>query len=101
MTKEQAIRILSSETSLEEIHKLKYYAGFNQDRVLEQIQEAMDMGTDALEKQIAKDVIDITPSYSDTGVYRCPKCKDIYTFKQGKPNYCSECGQMINWNGVD
>ena len=48
MTKEQAIRILSSETSMEEIHKLKYYAGFNQDRVLEQIQEAMDMGADAL-----------------------------------------------------
>ena len=39
MTKEQAIRILSSDTSIEEIHKLKYYAGFNQDRVLEQIQE--------------------------------------------------------------
>ena len=33
---------------MEEIHKLKYYAGFNQDRVLEQIQEAMDMGADAL-----------------------------------------------------
>ena len=50
MTKEQAIRILSSDTSMEEIHKLKYYAGFNQDRVLEQIQEAMDMGADALRK---------------------------------------------------
>lgn len=25
MTKEQAIRILSSETSMEEIHKIKYY----------------------------------------------------------------------------
>ena len=48
MTKEQAIRILSSETSMEEIHKLKYYSVFNQDRVLEQIQEAMDMGADAL-----------------------------------------------------
>ena len=48
MTKEQAIRILSSDTSMEDIHKLKYYAGFNQDRVLEQIQEAMDMGADAL-----------------------------------------------------
>lgn len=50
MTKEQAIRILSSDTSIEEIHKLKYYAGFNQDKVLEQIQEAMDMGADALRK---------------------------------------------------
>ncbi len=48
MTKEQAIRILSSETSVEEIHNLKYYSVFNQDRVLEQIQEAMNMGADAL-----------------------------------------------------
>lgn len=50
MTKEQAIRILSSDTSMEEINKLKYYAGFNQDKVLEQIQEALDMGADALRK---------------------------------------------------
>ena len=48
MTKEQAIRNLSSETTAEEIHKLQYYAGFNQDKVSEQIQEAMDMGADAL-----------------------------------------------------
>lgn len=44
MTKEQAIRILSSDTSAEEIHKLKYYAGFNQGKIIEQVQEAMDMG---------------------------------------------------------
>ena len=31
----------AADTSMEEIHKLKYYAGFNQDKVLEQIQEAM------------------------------------------------------------
>ena len=60
--------------------------------------EELEVVVEALEKQIAKDVIDITPSYSDTGVYRCPKCKEIYTFKQGKPNYCYECGQRINWS---
>ena len=48
MDKEQAIRILSSDTSAEEIHKLKYYAGFNQGKIIEQVQEAMDMGADAL-----------------------------------------------------
>lgn len=56
---------------------------------------------DRLEMQVEKEVIDITPSFSDTGVYRCPKCKDIYTFKQGKPNYCSECGQKLDWSEVD
>lgn len=54
-----------------------------------------------LEKQVEKEVIDITPAFSDTGVYRCPKCKDIYTFKQGKPNYCSECGQKLDWSEVE
>ena len=56
---------------------------------------------DRLEMQVEKEVIDITPSFSDTGVYRCPKCKDIYTFKQGKPNYCSECGQKLDWSEVE
>lgn len=48
MDKEQAIRILSSDTSAEEIHKLKYYVGFHQGKIIEQVQEAMDMGADAL-----------------------------------------------------
>ena len=48
MTPEQAIRILDSETSLVAIEELKYYAGFNRDKVIEQIQEAMDMGAEAL-----------------------------------------------------
>lgn len=48
MTPEQAIRILDSETSLVAIEELKYYAGFNRDKVIDQIQEAMDMGAEAL-----------------------------------------------------
>lgn len=56
---------------------------------------------DRLEMQVEKEVIDITPSFSDTVVYRCPKCKDIYTFKQGKLNYCSECGQKLDWSVVE
>lgn len=53
MTPEQAIGILSKETSYAEVCKLKYYAGFNQDKVITTIQEAMDMGADAL-RQIYK-----------------------------------------------
>lgn len=53
MTPEQAIGILSKETSYDEVCKLKYYAGFNQDKVIATIQEAMDMGADAL-RQIHK-----------------------------------------------
>lgn len=54
MTPEQAIRILSSETSFEEVGELKYYAGFNQDIVVKLIQEAMDMGAEALKKEIGE-----------------------------------------------
>jgi len=50
MTPEQAIEILDSETSLEAVERLKYYSGFNQDEVVKKIQEAMDMGADALRK---------------------------------------------------
>ena len=60
MDREQAIRILSKETSLEAVAELEYYAGFDRDRVVTQIEEAMDMGADALrrldriEKELAK-----------------------------------------------
>ena len=57
MTKKQAIRILSTETSMAAVEELKYYAGFNADQVIDQIQEAMNMGAEALEKQIPKKVI--------------------------------------------
>ena len=90
---------MSKQTQL--LHKLKHVYSHNTKLVLDVENKDIELIIEGLEKQIAKDVIDITPSYSDTGVYRCPKCKDIYTFKQGKPNYCYECGQRINWNGVD
>lgn len=51
MEREQAIKILSRDTSLEAVNELKYYAGFCSDKVIEQIQEAMDMGAEALKKQ--------------------------------------------------
>ena len=52
MTVQEAIKILSKDTSFEAVEELKYYAGFNQDKVIKQIQEAMTMGAKALEKQI-------------------------------------------------
>lgn len=50
MTREQAIKILSSETTREAIAELEYYAGFNKEKTIEQIQEAMDMGAEALKQ---------------------------------------------------
>lgn len=51
MKPEQAVKILSSETSLEAVEELKYQTGFNKDKVIGLIQEAMDMGAKALMKQ--------------------------------------------------
>lgn len=85
---------MSKRTQL--LHKLKHVYSHNTKLVLDVENKDIELIIEALEKQIAKKVIDITPSYSDTGVYRCPKCKDIYTFKQGKPNYCSKCGQKLD-----
>ena len=51
MTIKQAINILSSDTSFEAVKELQYYSGFEKDKVVEQIQEAMNMGAEALKKQ--------------------------------------------------
>lgn len=110
MTKEQAIKLLRKDTSISEIHKLRDN-GLSHTEVTDAIQEAMDLGADAIEKQIAKKVI--IPS-TDLGRYyhqeSCPNCKKEfsvricgYKFKDviGKTNYCHNCGQKIDWSEVE
>lgn len=50
MTKEEAIKLLHRDTTRGALAKLEYYAGFNGEKVIEQIQEAMDMGAEALKQ---------------------------------------------------
>ena len=50
MTREQAIKLLRKETSASEIHKLTL-EGFKQGEIMDKIQEAMDMGADAIEME--------------------------------------------------
>ena len=87
MTKEQAIKLLSKDTSGFEIHilevELKDY-----DKVTDKIQEAMDMGIEALEKQIAKDI----HIYAN-GTEHCPNCDANLTGMGFR--YCVECGQAL------
>ena len=84
MTKEQAIKLLRKDTSGFEIHilevELKDY-----DKVTDKIQEAMDMGADAIEKDIAKDI----HIYAN-GEEHCPNCNENLTGMGFK--YCVECG---------
>ena len=93
MELEQAIKILSRDTSLEAVNELKYYAGFCSDIVIEQIQEAMDMGAEALKKQIPKKPLYI---YGDYDEPLCSDCK-LPVFKDENEGYCSVCGQAIQW----
>ena len=70
MTPEQAIRILDSETSLVAIEELKYYAGFNRDKVIDQIQEAMDMGAEALRETMwipCSERLPVPNEFAETG----------------------------------
>lgn len=124
ITKEQAIEILDSETSLIAVEKLKYYAGFNQDKVVELIQEAMNMGVEALkgkdtnvpskwiscserlpeinEKFVVEAIGKATPKNvmkkDITGHYGCPTCGRIV---ETVHDYCWHCGQKIDWESED
>lgn len=91
MKLKQAIKILSADTSLEAVKELQYYEGFDKDKVVEQIQEAMNMGAEALRKQYGRYPIN---SEGFMTVFRCPVCNEIIQFNQ---KHCGECGQKLDW----
>ncbi len=93
MTKEQAIALLSKDMSVYEIHRLRD-KGLSHTEVTEAIQEAMDMGIEAIEKQIAKKL----HIYAN-GTEHCPNCDYDNTALGFK--VCVECGQHLKWGGLD
>ena len=58
MDVEFAIKILDKETTSEAVRELKYYSGFNEERTIDAIEEAMQMGADALRmiQQMSKQI---------------------------------------------
>jgi hypothetical protein len=82
MTSEQAIRILRKETSISEINALRN-KGLSHTEVKDAIQDAMDLGADAIELQVPKE---------PNGNY-CPNC-DVSICGMGF-KYCVECGQAL------
>lgn len=92
-------KYMSKRTRL--LSKLKHVYSHNTKLVLDVSNDDIGLIIEGVEKQIRKKAIDITPSFSDTGAYRCSECKYVYTFKQGKPNYCSNCGQKQDWSEVN
>ena len=90
MTKEQAIKLLSDETFIDEIAKIEYYSGFNGNAVYEAYNEACDTAIEALEKQIPKQL----HQYAN-GTEHCPYCDYDNTSLGFK--VCVECGQVLDW----
>ena len=104
MDVKEAIRILSKKTSESAVSELKYYSGFNRDAVIQKIQEAMDLGAEALEKQMPKKPKTIkVPNTSFTKAHSrcvCTICNarvddDGRGYEQP---YCMECGQALDWS---
>ena len=68
------------------------------------IQRAEDLAIEALEKHISKKPINVEKHY-----YECPCCKrdlgisddDIFVYDEPKPQYCSDCGQTLNWGDTE
>ena len=96
MTKDQAIKLLRKDTSISEIHKLRD-KGLSHTEVTDKIQEAMDMGIEAIEKQIPKKVISASNDEDDFDYGMCPTCNQ----KMVWGDYCTFCGQRIDWSEVE
>lgn len=87
MTKEQAIKLLRKDTSPMEIHLLEL-EGLSYDEVTDKIQEAMELGADAIELQEPK-----KPRGSNNMSY-CPNCEVSVTGMGFR--FCVECGQALD-----
>ena len=93
MTKAQAIKLLSKDTSIQEIHRLKD-SGLSHTEVTDAIQDAMDMGVEAIQKQIPK-----KPNIYLNGIEHCPYCEVSVTGMHF--DYCVICGQKLDWSEVE
>ena len=110
MTYEEAIRILHPDTSREAIAELKYYNGFNKDKTIDTINEAIILVCEAAEKQIPKKA-PIKPFYLKDNpepidyLVSCPDCDEFIChpteYRAEEYNYCTYCGRRVYWDWSD
>ena len=66
--------------------------------------DSLEMAIEALEKQIAKSPNIWGDGYSDGelvyDMYNCPTCGKSYEIDDTY-DYCSNCGQKLNWSELD
>ena len=80
MTYEEAIKLLNSVT----IYHFDKYTTY-----------AIDLAIEALDKQILKKPIEKYTDYDGTEAGLCPFCNEGVDEKM---NFCSYCGQAIDWS---
>jgi hypothetical protein len=102
MTNEQAIKLLRKETSVDEIHRLEVELK-DYDKVTDKIQEACDMGVEAIEKQIGKKPLHSIyyPNGRKHHHIYCGKCGMYRQRVSMSDNYCRNCGTKIDWSEAD
>jgi hypothetical protein len=96
LTKQQAIKLLSKNTGINEISKLRN-KGFSQREIIDTIQEAIDMCIASTEKQIAKKPV------GEWYLHSCCVCNEVVDELGSKYrfSYCPNCGQKQNWSAFD
>ena len=110
MTYEEAIRLLHPNTSKEAIAELEYYNGFNKDKTISTINEAIILLCGAAEKQIPKKAT-VEPLYAKGNpnpidyyvMCECGKWICYPNEYEAKDNYkyCPKCGNRIEWDWSD
>ena len=96
MTHEEAMKILHPNTTLTALAEVEYYGGFNgQEAKIKAVEEACLLACEALDKQILKKPIEKYTDYDGAEAGLCPFCNEGVDEKM---NFCSYCGQAIDWS---
>ena len=96
MTYEEAMKILHPNTTLTALAEVEYYGGFNgQEAKIKAVEEACLLACEALEKQMPKKPIEKYVDHDDAEAGLCPFCNEGVDEKM---NFCSYCGQAIDWS---
>jgi len=67
-------------------------------KMFTELEEAMEVAIQALEKQVPKKPIDIHNRVPLIVIY-CPECEQGLTDEYGgRYEYCPDCGQAIDWS---
>lgn len=98
MTRKEAIRLLDPETTAEAITEIEYYAGFSgKTASIQAITEACELAVEDMRKQTPMKPIDNEELWQ----FECPTCGEVIVlYHDGKPHHC-ECGQAIDWEGIE